>query len=59
MSVSKFYECSEKVAEVLDKYLNVTLDDMEPINEMIKSYEEHYRNLQNQHEDYHLGIKDY
>jgi len=35
MSITKFYECSEEIAKVLDKYLDTEVEDMELINNLV------------------------
>ena len=38
MDISEFNECTEEIAKVLDKYLDVPVQDMNAINECVKSY---------------------
>ena len=35
MNISKFYECAEEIAKVLDKYLDTKVEDMGLINDLV------------------------
>ena len=37
MDITKFYECSEEIAKVLDKYLDTEVEDMGLINDLVTS----------------------
>jgi len=36
MTIKKFYDCAEEIAQVLDKYLHNPIEDMDNINNLIE-----------------------
>tara|TARA_Y100000310_G_scaffold231981_1_gene234705 strand:+ start:117 stop:317 length:201 start_codon:yes stop_codon:yes gene_type:complete len=48
MSITKFYECAEEIAKVLDKYLHTSIEDMDSINNLVTAEQEVALDIQNQ-----------
>ena len=46
MSITKFYECAEEIAKVLDKYLHTSIEDMDSINNLVTAEQEVAQKLQ-------------
>ena len=38
MTLKEFNDCTEEIAEVLDKYLKIEVNDLTEINEMVEFY---------------------
>ena len=48
MSITKFYECAEEIAKVLDKYLHTSIEDMDLINNLVTAEQKVALDIQNQ-----------
>ena len=42
-TISEFYDCTEKIAKVLDEFFGEEVSDMTAINECVEYYQERHR----------------
>ena len=47
MSITKFYECAEEIAKVLDKHLHTSIEDMDLINNLVTAEQKVALDIQN------------